>query len=107
MNTEMSPKTSTTRSSAAASSVTVSLNCFRIELGDERLARLGRRRLAVPLEEVLLEARAAVAFHRVADDRPHRVHGRAQRLGNGPFVVPGHLDRRATERREPLARIGN
>src|SRR4029078_5196017 len=101
----MSPTTSTMRSSASASSVTVSLNCFRIELGHQLLVGLGRRRLAVPLEEVLFHGGAAVPLDGPADHHPPRV-GRLPHGGrNRVLVVAVDLRRGAPEGGEALGRI--
>src|SRR4029450_2763809 len=97
----------TMRSSCAASSVTVALNCGRIELPHELVELVRFRRAPVPFVHVFGKRRAAVALDRVADDDADA--GAFDRRGKRPLegfeVVAVGLDHVASERTETFRRI--
>src|SRR5262245_21816884 len=97
----------TMRSSCAASSVTVALNCGRIELPHELVELFRFWRTPVPLVHVRGKCGAAIALDRVADDDADAVtvDGRGKSPLERVEIVAVGLDDVASECAETLRGI--
>src|SRR6266571_2781894 len=101
----MSPRTMTSRSSCAASSVTVFLNCARMELLLQQLELVRLRRAPMPFVDIVGEGLATVTLHGVADDDADALGRRSKGLLERVEIVTVDLDDPAAERGETLPGI--
>src|SRR3954465_15368361 len=96
-----------TLSSCAASSVTVVLNCARMQLPQQLVELFRLRRTPMPFVHVLGQGGAAITLDGVADDDADTVGGRDKRPLERVDVVAVGLDDVTSERPETFGGIGD